>query len=89
VKSGEGFSMSGAGSNDPDGDSLSYYWFQYIEAGSYKTPVTIGAETLSSIYVVAPQVEKTETLHFILRVTDKGTPPLSRYKRIIVMVAPS
>lgn len=28
------------------------------------------------------------TLHFILRVTDKGTPPLSRYKRVVVTVVP-
>jgi len=29
-----------------------------------------------------------ETMHIILRVTDKGTPPLSRYKRIIVTITP-
>ncbi|MEO6850150.1 MAG: hypothetical protein ABI203_10925 [Mucilaginibacter sp.] len=34
--------------------------------------------------IVAPIVDKKETAHFILKVTDKGTPHLSRYKRIIV-----
>ncbi|HEY4198248.1 MAG TPA: hypothetical protein VGM63_22060 [Mucilaginibacter sp.] len=27
-------------------------------------------------------------MHFILRVTDKGTPALTRYKRVIVTVLP-
>ena len=38
--------------------------------------------------LTAPKVEKPETLHFILRVTDKGRPPLSRYERVIVTVTP-
>ncbi|MGH9535750.1 MAG: hypothetical protein ACRD2E_12935 [Terriglobales bacterium] len=33
-------------------------------------------------------MQKPETVHFILRVTDKGTPPLSRYRRVIVTVTP-
>jgi len=38
--------------------------------------------------MTAPEVEKEETIHVILKVTDKGTPALSRYKRIIVTVLP-
>lgn len=37
---------------------------------------------------VAPEVDKKETAHFILKVTDKGKPPLSRYKRVIVNILP-
>jgi hypothetical protein len=33
-------------------------------------------------------VDQEVTLHFILRVTDKGSPPLSRYQRVIVTVKP-
>jgi len=88
VRSGEQFRL-GAHASDPDGDSLSFYWFQYPEAGTYKKtiPLTI-AENLAQIDLMAPKVDKTETVHFILRVTDKGTPPLSRYKRVIVTIAP-
>lgn len=88
VKSGQGFTLDARRSSDPDGDSLSYYWFQYPEAGTYKGKIAIGAENASAIQVVAPQVAKPETIQFILRVTDKGTPPLSRYKRVIVTVTP-
>lgn len=35
VRSGEPFHLSAAGTTDPDGDSMSYLWFQYPEAGTY------------------------------------------------------
>ena len=89
VKSGEGFVLDASGTTDPDGDNLSYLWFNYREAGSYKKLIKISsAENTRSVYVIAPEVEKSETAHFILRVTDKGKPPLSRYKRVIVNILP-
>ena len=39
--------------------------------------------------VRAPQVDSPQTTHFILKVTDKGTPSLTRYKRVIVTIVPS
>jgi len=87
VQSGKHFGI-GAHATDPDGDSLTYYWFQYPEAGTYKGLIDIGAPDTTGIYMAAPKVEKPETIHFILRVTDKGAPPLSGYKRIIVTVTP-
>jgi hypothetical protein len=89
VKSGEGFGLDASGTKDPDGDNLSYLWFNYPEAGSYKELIKIAsAENARGIYVIAPEVEKKETVHFILKVTDKGIPSLSRYKRVIVNVLP-
>jgi hypothetical protein len=38
--------------------------------------------------VIAPEVGKKETAHFILKVTDKGEPQLSKYKRVIVIIIP-
>ena len=89
VKSGEKFCLDARGSTDPDGDNLSFVWFQYAEAGSYKKLMPInGADNLDRLWVTAPVVERRETVHFILKVTDKGMPPLSRYKRVIVNVLP-
>ena len=39
-------------------------------------------------YLTAPDVTESQTIHIILKVSDKGTPALSRYKRIIVNVVP-
>jgi hypothetical protein len=91
VRSGDFFKLDADGSYDPDGDALSYLWFQYPEAGSYKGIVSFMmlAENLYNVHTIkAPMVEKPETVHFILRVTDKGNPPLSRYKRVIVTIIP-
>jgi hypothetical protein len=89
VKSGEGFVLEARDSSDPDGDSLSFLWFQYPEAGSRSTLVDIRPpENASRAYIVAPQVEHIETAHVILRLSDKGTPSLSRYQRVVVTVLP-
>ena len=90
VKSGEQFYLSGGGSTDPDGDSMSYLWFQYPEAGTYKGIVSFRpyASNLYRIPVTAPPVKSNQTIHFILKVTDKGSPALTRYKRVIVTVTP-
>lgn len=90
VKSGEGFTLDAFESFDPDGDNLSFLWFNYPEAGTYKKRVKVnGAENAHVAYFTAPEVEKEESIHFMLKVTDKGTPALSRYKRIIVKVQPN
>ena len=91
VKSGDYFKLDADGSYDPDGDALSYLWFQYPEAGTYKGIVSFGmlAENLYNVHTIkAPEVDKPQTVHFILKVTDKGNPPLSRYKRVIVTIVP-
>jgi hypothetical protein len=89
VKSGDIFFLDASGTTDPDGDNLSYLWFQYLEAGESKIPVKINsAQNLYKIALTAPLVEKKESTHFILKVTDKGSPALSRYKRVIVNILP-
>jgi Protein of unknown function (DUF1593) len=90
VTSGELFHLSANGTTDPDGDSMSYLWFQYPEAGTYKGFVSFSpyARNLYDLPVTAPVVDHEVTIHFILKVTDKGSPPLTRYKRVIVTVKP-
>ena len=47
-----------------------------------------GAENSHGAYIIAPKVDREETAHFILRVTDKGEPRLTSYKRVIVTIKP-
>jgi hypothetical protein len=89
VQAGSRFVLDAGGSADPDGDSLSYRWYHYPEAGSWRTPIEMdGAENLYRRAFVAPRVTKRETAHFVLEVTDKGAPRLTRYQRVIATIAP-
>lgn len=90
VRSGEQFHLNADGSQDPDGDSMSYLWFQYKEAGTYKGSISFRpySANLYNLPVMAPVVDTPQTIHFILQLTDKGTPALTRYKRVIVTVVP-
>ncbi len=88
VKSGQGFSLEAGRSSDPDGDNLSFFWYHYPEAGTYRETIKVNTENLHGVYIVAPKVDKKETAHFILQLSDKGTPRLTRYKRIIVTIIP-
>ncbi len=89
VKAGERFVLSAKASSDPDGDSLSFHWFHYPEAGSWKTLIAPGgADNIYRVGFVAPEVTKEETAHFVVAVTDKGAPALTRYRRVIVTILP-
>ena len=89
VKSGEHFGLDASGSTDPDGDNLGFLWFHYPEAGSFAKEIQMGPpENVHNVFIKAPEVDQRETAHIILKVTDKGNPPISRYKRVIVNIEP-
>lgn len=89
VKSGEKFSLDASASTDPDGDSLSFLWLEYPELSENCQSVKIdSADNAALAWFKAPQVEKEARAQVILAVTDKGTPALTRYKRIFVRILP-
>jgi hypothetical protein len=80
-------SLSLEGSSDPDGDSLSFDWIHYPHAGSYAGSVDIqvsgeGAE------ISIPTDAAGEQIHVVIAVRDDGTPSLTRYRRVVLDVAP-
>ena len=84
--SGERVNLSAAGTYDPDGDRVSYHWFVYNEAGTFKGNVEIEGSTSPQAFFVAPQVEGPKSLHIILEFRDDGQPCLYSYRRIIITI---
>ncbi|MBN2313615.1 MAG: DUF1593 domain-containing protein [Sedimentisphaerales bacterium] len=76
-----------AHADDPDGDALSYRWWQYQEAGTYKGKIAIKNATSKSASVTLPSDAKSsQTAHFICEVADDGSPPLTRYQRVVITI---
>jgi len=82
VRAGDSLSLSAKGTTDPDGDALTYRWWQYEEADSAESRVTITNASAQQASFVASN-EPGKQVHIILEVTDHGTPPLVRYQRVI------
>ena len=70
---------------DPDGDKLTYKWWQYSEAGSSPAEVEIvsdGADATVKVPANAPA----GSIHIICEVSDDGSPSLTRYARFVLNV---
>jgi hypothetical protein len=91
VQGGDVFELSAGGTTDPDGDSLSYEWFHYAEVGGWTVEIKphVRSPNLYAVLFKAPVVRQPQDAHFILKVTDKGTPALTRYRRVIVSIHPN
>lgn len=97
AKPGERVELSAEGTTDPDGDALTYEWFYYHEAGTFPLssarsgqPLEIQNFDQPNAWFIVPTARVmapgTGRMHLILRVTDHGTPRLTRYRRVIVEV---
>ncbi|AEL24618.1 nucleoside hydrolase-like domain-containing protein [Cyclobacterium marinum] len=96
IRPGESIQFDASDSTDPDGDTLSYHWFNYKEAGTYWAfnwykPLTIlNGNSAKATLEIGERIElsKAQTTHLILAVTDSGSPALTRYQRIIINILP-
>ncbi|MEM8783444.1 MAG: nucleoside hydrolase-like domain-containing protein [Planctomycetota bacterium] len=76
---------------DPDGDTLTYSWWLYEDAGVGDAPQVL-LDTLADansefLLLDLAGVESGSELHFILEITDADNPfPFTRYERFIVSV---
>ncbi len=94
--------LDASASRDPDGNWLSYQWFHYAEAGAGKgidlADVSISGANGAHAVVTAntacrkpwlPEFARcsgTGVAHIVLAVTDRGTPALTRYARVVLTV---
>jgi hypothetical protein len=87
AKPGQTLELSAKGTSDPDGDTLSYRWWQYEEADTYGGTVTIeNSEKQDASFTVPIDSESGDTIHIICEVTDNGIPPLIRYQRVVISI---
>jgi len=86
MKPGMQVTLEGAGSTDPDGHSLSFRWSQDRWASSYAPALWFpDDQSFSAFSVRLPEdFPEGQTLHLIMTATDDGTPPLTRYRRVIL-----
>jgi hypothetical protein len=98
---GQSVVLDAGSTHDPDGKSLHFRWFQYIEAGTTGTnpsEIAISGAGMSKAVVTVTAACRavwlpnlapctgTGVAHVILAVTDDGSPPLTSYRRIILNV---
>ena len=90
---GQEVRFDASATTDPDHDDLTYHWYPYREAGTF--PLTIHYRNLDwkdrrtpMVTFPAPRSSSARTIHFILEVTDNGSPPLTSYRRIVLTIDP-
>ena len=83
--SGDTVMLRASESSDPDGDTLSFVWFYYREAGTFEGDVAVNFSDAEA-QIGIPEVASGKTIHVILEVTDDGDPPLTVHRRIVITV---
>jgi Protein of unknown function (DUF1593) len=103
AKAGETIALDAKGTADPDGQSLTYRWFLYPEAGlagTHGAEVSLSGEdgpvaqvTVKSacraLWLPGFPCRGAGVMHIILAVTDDGSPRLTSYRRVILKVNPA
>jgi len=87
AKSGSKIKLNAKGTSDPDGDKLSYSWWQYQEADSYPESVSIeNSNAQEASFTIPADAENGQSIHIVCEVKDSGSPQLTRYQRVIIKV---
>lgn len=87
AKPGDTILFTAEGSADPDGDELTFHWFNYWEAGSYPGRVGLSNDqSEASSFTVPLDADNGTAFHIVLEVSDNGTPQLVSYRRAYVVV---
>ncbi|MDO3625543.1 DUF1593 domain-containing protein [Mucilaginibacter sp. BT774] len=82
---GETIKLNGAVS-DPDKDKVVVKWWQF-QVGTYPGKITISNSDSQQLKFLIPKdAVSGQTIHVILEATDNGSPSLTAYQRVIIIV---
>src|SRR5262249_31791099 len=86
ARSGSTVNLEGEVS-DPDRHAVTVKWWQHNDAGTYPGDITFSAPTaLKTAFRVPDDAKPGQTINIVLEATDDGTPHLTRYQRIVVVI---
>lgn len=79
--------LSAQGSSDPDADALTFRWWRDSDADTVESAFEVrNADSMDANFTVPLAALPGQTVHLVCEVTDAGTPPLTRYRRVVVTV---
>ncbi len=86
VVPGQKIKLDATGSSDPDGNTLRYQWVIYNEISLPGASLTASTGVSTEITIPDNDTGELGYVHAYVRITDNGTIPLTRYKRVIFEV---
>jgi hypothetical protein len=73
--------------SDPDGNAVRVKWWRWKDVDTYPGDITIASpNTYTTSMPVPADAAAGQTIQLVLEATDDGTPPLTRYQRIVIDV---
>lgn len=83
---GDVVALDATPTTDPDGDPLEFRWWHYSEAGTYAGGGIDDSTKSRALLTIPKKAQPGETIHMVCEVTDVGSPPLTRYQRVVIRV---
>ncbi len=83
---GERVTLDATTTTDPDGDALDFRWWHYPKAGTYPGKALAESDSARTEIAIPADARTGQEIHMICEVTDSGTPPLTRYRRVVIRV---
>lgn len=86
ARPGETVRLEGTAS-DPDGNGVGVRWWRWKDVDTYPGDVSLSNPTaLATQFVVPADATPGQSIQLVLEATDDGSPPLTRYRRVVVRV---